>query len=124
MTIDENAFATEMAEQKKRGRDAARKKDSIPTEQLSWLQKQQASLFVGFESLSVKETHVVALLDKEGHEQKQLDKGQWGGIVLAQTPFYAERGGQLSDSGSILRQDGTTVMDVTGVHAVACPCAS
>jgi alanyl-tRNA synthetase len=56
--------------------------------------------FVGYETL-VSDAPVVALLDARGKPVQTLDAGAEGTVVLERTPFYAESGGQVGDTGEL-----------------------
>ncbi len=62
-------------------------------------EKLGATEFLGYETESAE--GVVAALVKDGAEVDQLKAGDAGAIVMNQTPFYAESGGQVGDTGVI-----------------------
>jgi alanyl-tRNA synthetase len=68
--------------------------------------------FRGYETTSAK-TSVLALFDGERREVHLLAPGQDGFVALAETPFYVEAGGQVSDVGTIAGPRGEA--RVTGV---------
>jgi alanyl-tRNA synthetase/REP element-mobilizing transposase RayT len=86
LTVDKEGFEKLMEEQKARGR-AAQKKEVIT---LSQIETTTPTKFVGYENLSVpaKVLEVVSLKDKTA-------------VVLNTSPFYAEMGGQVGDTGQI-----------------------
>ncbi|HTV41516.1 MAG TPA: alanine--tRNA ligase [Candidatus Sulfotelmatobacter sp.] len=86
LTVDKVGFERLMEEQKARGR-AAQKKEIITVSQI---ETTAPTNFVGYEKLAVnaKVLEVVALKDKIA-------------VVLDTSPFYAEMGGQLGDTGQI-----------------------
>ncbi|HVS23452.1 MAG TPA: alanine--tRNA ligase [Gammaproteobacteria bacterium] len=58
----------------------------------------RATEFRGYETLA-DQAPVVALLDADGRAVEALKRGQNGTVVLERTPFYAESGGQVGDTG-------------------------
>jgi alanyl-tRNA synthetase len=90
LTIDHAGFDAEMAQQRARAR-AAQKKDVI---EITDLGDVPATNFIGFDDLTTttKVQEVVKLKDKTA-------------VILETSPFYAEMGGQLGDSGEISHGD-------------------
>ena len=55
--------------------------------------------FVGYDQDAIN-TRILAIV-KDGQRVETLQEGETGELVLAKTPFYAESGGQVSDTGSL-----------------------
>jgi alanyl-tRNA synthetase len=60
----------------------------------------KATEFRGYETTRVEDSKVVRLL-KDENEVQSLNEGDAGEVVLDQTPFYAESGGQVGDTGKL-----------------------
>jgi alanyl-tRNA synthetase len=60
-----------------------------------------ASEFTGYEETRTDDARIVALL-REGAEVDELREGEEGEVVLDRTPFYAESGGQVGDTGALV----------------------
>ena len=103
-SVDEDEFARCMEEQRERAR-AANVKDA----EAAWstyggvhadlLREIGATTFVGYTSLSAQAS-VLALV-KDDARVDSLKVGQTGEIILDITPFYAEMGGEVGDTGTI-----------------------
>ena len=97
MTLDQAGFDKEMQAQKERARNAA------ATETGDWTVVNEGDPeFVGYDSTSCE----TAILRYRKVKQK---KGEFYQIVLTQTPFYAEMGGQVGDRGTLTSADGETI---------------
>ena len=93
--LDEEGFEREMEAQRARARAAQNFKANT---QLDY--NGQDTEFKGYSERKVNAT-VIALY-KDSEAVTELHKGETGAIVLDQTPFYAESGGQVGDVGYIL----------------------
>ena len=99
--VDEKAFRELMAEQRQRAQaDAKAKKGSFADlSELRKLVDERGSIFTGYTELRT-ETHLRALL-KDGVSVPVAKAGDKIEVVLDETPFYAEGGGQAADTGVI-----------------------
>ena len=93
LTLDEAGFEREMDAQRVRARSAS----SFGMDYNSLVKVDVATEFTGYSATSGS-AKVVALY-KEGQSVDVLNEGEEGVVVLDQTPFYAESGGQVGDCG-------------------------
>ena len=100
IVLDEKGFETALEAQRARARAAS--KFSAGAQTVIDIDTQ--THFVGYDHTEGK-GRVLALLDGEGQAIKALASGQEGTVVLDHTPFYAESGGQVGDTG-VLAADG------------------
>ncbi|MCB1413012.1 MAG: alanine--tRNA ligase, partial [Xanthobacteraceae bacterium] len=81
-------------------------------------EKYGATEFLGYET-EVSEASVLAIV-RGGPEHDELPAGQAGELIVNQTPFYAESGGQVSDEGRIIRaSDNKEIGTVLKTHKEA-----
>jgi alanyl-tRNA synthetase len=112
LSLDMEGFEKEMEIQRER----ARQNFKIQTKEVQPIYQHlknigRTSTFVGYEQY-VSQSKVIALL-KNGELVSELKEGEEGEVFLDITPFYAERGGQIGDTGTIESVDGLFVVDDT-----------
>jgi alanyl-tRNA synthetase len=114
LSVDEEGFGRLMAEQKERAkRDAAEKKtgNADITAFAELLERSGAVTFTGYDQISGEATIVGLLVN--GVPVPAAGAGSDVDVILDRTPFYAEGGGQLADSGTITVDGGViSVRDV------------
>jgi alanyl-tRNA synthetase len=105
ITVNTGAFDAAMERQREKARAAWAGSGEAATEAV-WFalrEKVGATEFLGYETESAE--GVVKALVKDGAEVAELKKGESGAVVLNQTPFYGESGGQVGDTG-VMAADG------------------
>jgi len=106
--VDRKGFQEEMEKQKLRARQAwekERREISLSGKIYTQLkEKFGPTKFIGYETLEGKGK--VLTLIKEGKEKEKAEKGEEIEILVDPTPFYAESGGQVGDTGYIKTQNG------------------
>src|SRR5579863_3793206 len=103
--VDIAAFTDAMDEQRKKAR-ASWAGSGEAADEAVWFglrEKIGATEFLGYETEGAE--GVVSALVKDGKAVAALNKGESGAVVLNQTPFYGESGGQVGDTG-VLTADG------------------
>jgi alanyl-tRNA synthetase len=105
ISVNTGAFDAAMARQRAKARAAWAGSGEAATEAV-WFalrEKVGATEFLGYETESAE--GVVTALVKDGREVAELKQGESGAVVLNQTPFYGESGGQVGDTG-VMSADG------------------
>jgi len=99
VAVDEAGFAAAMARQKSQARSAGRFRLAASLEYGG-----PVTTFRGYERLDTDARILALYLD--GSPVEALHEGETGVVVLDQTPFYAESGGQVGDRGLLRGPDG------------------
>ena len=95
LTVDHEGFEVAMNAQRERARSAS----SFGADYDQDIKLDSQTEFTGYEHLD-DQAHIIALY-KQGQPVDNLQTGDEGLVVLDKTPFYAESGGQIGDSGQI-----------------------
>lgn len=105
ISVDEEGFYRLLKEHQEKAR-TARGEVSFAGFNLysSIREKIQPVYFSGYEKYEER-AKIVAII-KNGQEKEKIEPGEEVEIVLDRTPFYAEGGGQIGDTGEIIKEDG------------------
>ena len=110
--LDKDAFASIMEEHRKMAREARLKTGSSGWKDENFSIDVPKTLFTGYENLTENDAEVLAII-VDSEQVNTINEGQSGIIVLNKTPFYAESGGQLGDSGKISTPEGEAAVTDT-----------
>jgi len=104
LSIDTAGFETAMNKQRERARAAGQfeSKASLSADLVTRLKPTQ---FLGYGALDADALNVLAIL-RDGREVEELQDGEDAVLILDASPFYAESGGQVGDTGLLSNADG------------------
>jgi len=117
LTVDMDGFEQAMKEQQDRSREGGKfeAKGQMPAELASQL---KPTAFLGYEALTSQGSKVIGIV-RAGKQLDQLSDGEEGLVILDRTPFYAESGGQVGDTGVLVSASGSfTVGDTLKMGGV------
>ncbi|CAM2831932.1 alanine--tRNA ligase [Acinetobacter celticus] len=100
LTIDEAGFEVEMTAQRQRARDAGK----FTIDYNSIVNVEGETQFDGYDATQ-GQGQIIAIY-KDGEQVDEVNEGDEALIVLNQTPFYAESGGQIGDTGLFKNETG------------------
>src|SRR5690625_3849924 len=110
LTIDHSGFEVEMEKQRSRARAAREAVGSMQVQDAILTEIKDETSFVGYDASTAQTTILYVIADQI---EKQLHEGTTGTIILQETPFYAESGGQIADVGWIYTEQAKAkVIDV------------
>lgn len=112
LKVDHAGFEKEMEAQRTRARSARSKATSMGVQSAVLTDIKVDSKFVGYSHLEA--TSKLLIILKEEEILSELSEGT-AQLIFAETPFYAEMGGQVADHGTIKDQNGTIVAQVENV---------
>ncbi|MCM8901230.1 alanine--tRNA ligase [Caldicoprobacter algeriensis] len=106
LEVDEQGFQQEMEVQRERARAAHRVTDYMGMDSNIYklIDADASTNFVGYHALE-SQSRVLAIIKDEARVESAAE-GQEIAVVLDQTPFYAEGGGQVADQGVLLWDNG------------------
>lgn len=113
LKIDEEGFERAMEQQRQRARDAS----GFGVDYNSVIRVDESTRFNGYEQLEGNATVKAIFVD--GSEAKEISAGQQGVIILDQTPFYGESGGQVGDTGTLQGSNAQFMVSDTQKYAQA-----
>lgn len=112
LNLDYAGFEQEMAKQRQQSQAASK----FAVDYTQQLQVAGETEFIGYDRTTGK--GIVTSLLAEGHHIPLLMAGKKGVVVLDQTPFYAEAGGQVGDTGWLYFENGSFRVDDTRKHGL------
>ena len=108
-TVDKDGFNVEMQEQRERARNARGETSYMGADgPVNKLDAKIETAFDGYDKIEIK-SEIVVIGDNE-ELKEELTEGQEGFVVVQVTPFYAEMGGQVGDTGTIETSTGRGII--------------
>lgn len=115
LAVDEAGFNQEMEAQRERARAARSTEQSMSIQSDVFKDLEEDTKFTGY--TETEDTAQIIYMVADGKVEEAIEPGQRGEIVFEQTPFYAEKGGQVGDTGHIYDGSGQVVAEVLDVQS-------
>ncbi len=109
--VARESFASSLKIQQDRARSAARLSSRSDSADQYTAAANITTIFTGYETLEQEAKLLLAFVD--GKTRMEIKLGEKVEVLLDQTPFYAEAGGQLGDTGSIESSQGRIIVENT-----------
>lgn len=115
LTVDTDGFENEMNGQRERARSARKTEQSMSVQSGLSSKLNEDSEFVGY--TENKATSQLLYIIKDGDLVKEVGPDEQVELIFDETPFYAEKGGQVGDTGTIVDASGSEVATVYDVQS-------
>lgn len=101
ISVEQSGFEQAMEEQRERARASSKQAAAVISKNVynEVCERTGASVFVGYDQTEASAS--VLSIVASGEERRILHEGESADIILSQTPFYGEKGGQIGDTGTI-----------------------
>lgn len=116
LQVDEDGFDAEMHKQQNRARNARGNTKSMGVQSDFWISVKDESEYVGYDNLVVDDAKAIIVAQDETDVTEAQPSENAIEIIFDRTPFYAEMGGQVADTGAIINNLGEEVGRVTDVQ--------
>lgn len=113
VNIDAYQLLEEQAKERSRSAQTVYSQEIEESLFKNYVEKHSSSEFVGYDATKAEGTVMALVVD--GKFVPSMQEGQEGMVVLDRTPFYAEKGGQVGDTGTLSHQH--TYFIVTNCHS-------
>ena len=111
LTVDMEGFERAMNVQRERAR-AASQFENTASISADLVQRLKPTQFLGYGALDADALNVIGIV-RDGREVEELRDGEQAMLILDTTPFYAESGGQVGDTGELSNVDGHFIVNDT-----------
>ncbi|KLT23084.1 alanyl-tRNA synthetase [Wolbachia endosymbiont of Armadillidium vulgare str. wVulC] len=111
INFDQKGFDNAMKEQKERARAnwSGSGEKSVEQVWFNLIDQFGKTEFVGYERDEVKDAKVLAIISPKNEMIDSVKEGEKITVILDKTPFYGESGGQVGDTGSIIKSDKSII---------------
>ncbi len=110
-TVDRSSFDRNLKVQQDRARAAARSANGEDSSGKYKAAENLSTIFTGYDTLEQEAKLLLLLVD--GKTSREITEGVKVAVVLDQTPFYAEAGGQIGDTGVLEASQGLIMIENT-----------